>query len=249
MADSEIAGAVKAALAQVEIPGGGTLAEYSGLSEIIVTKSAIALAISVQPGMEAAFGPARVAAQKAAEAVGQGRKVMISLTSDKAPAQAAADRAGGRARPARSGAEIGRCPASSNIIVVGSGKGGVGKSTVATNLALAFAAEGLKTGLLDADLYGPSIPKLLGIEGKPAVREDGIFSPHQAYGLERHLDRLDADARPGGGVARPDGDVGACGSCCARPTGAGSTCWWSTCRRAPATSRSRCSSRPSSPAR
>jgi ATP-binding protein involved in chromosome partitioning len=54
---------------------------------------------------------------------------------------------------------------------------------VSVNLALAFAAEGLKTGILDADLYGPSIPKLLGIEGKPAVREDGIFSPHQAYGL------------------------------------------------------------------
>jgi ATP-binding protein involved in chromosome partitioning len=66
---------------------------------------------------------------------------------------------------------------------VGSGKGGVGKSTVATNLALAFAAEGLKTGILDADLYGPSIPKLLGIEGKPAIREDGIFTPHSAYGL------------------------------------------------------------------
>ncbi len=60
----------------------------------------------------------------------------------------------------------------------------MGKSTVATNLALAFAAEGLKTGILDADLYGPSIPKLLGLEGKPAVREDGIFSPHQAFGLK-----------------------------------------------------------------
>src|SRR5204863_122525 len=56
MADADIAGAVKAALAQVEIPGGGSLADYSGLSEIIVTKSAVALAISVQPGMAAAFG-------------------------------------------------------------------------------------------------------------------------------------------------------------------------------------------------
>ena len=89
MADNEIAGAVRAALAQVEIPGGGTLAAYSGLSEIIVTKSAVALAISVRPGMETAFGPARVAAQKAAEAVSQGRKVMVSITSDKSPAMAA----------------------------------------------------------------------------------------------------------------------------------------------------------------
>ena len=182
MADAEIAGAVKAALAHVEIPGGGTLAGYSGLSEIIVTKSAVALAISVQPGMEAAFGPARVAAQQAAEAVAGGRKVMISLTSDKAPPPARATgeaAAQGRPGPPPRTAVAGV----KHIIVVGSGKGGVGKSTVSVNLALAFAAEGLRTGVLDADLYGPSIPKLLGIEGKPAVREDGIFSPHQAYGL------------------------------------------------------------------
>jgi ATP-binding protein involved in chromosome partitioning len=180
MADSEIAGAVRAALAKVDIPGGGSLGDYSGLSDIIVTKSAVAFAISVQPGMEAAFGPARVAAQQAAEAVTGGRKVMVSLTSDKAPAQATGQAAAqGRPGPAP------RQPVAGvrNIVVVGSGKGGVGKSTVAANLALAFAAEGLRTGLLDADLYGPSIPRLLGIEGKPAVREDGIFSPHEAYGL------------------------------------------------------------------
>jgi ATP-binding protein involved in chromosome partitioning len=180
MADAEISGAVKAALAHVEIPGGGTLAAYSGLSEIIVTKSAVALAIAVQPGMEAAFGPARVAAQQAAEAVAQGRKVMVSLTSDKTSPQASGQAAAqGRPGPPP------RSPVAGvkHIVVVGSGKGGVGKSTVSVNLALAFAAEGLKTGILDADLYGPSIPKLLGIEGKPAVREDGIFSPHRAYGL------------------------------------------------------------------
>jgi ATP-binding protein involved in chromosome partitioning len=182
VADNAIAGAIKQALARVKIPGGGTLADYSGLSEIIVTKSAVALAISVQLGMEAAFGPARVAAQQAAEAVAEGRKVMVSLTSDRAPAQAAPTgqaAAHGRPGPAPKSA----VPGVRNIIVVGSGKGGVGKSTVAVNLALAFAAEGLKTGILDADLYGPSIPKLLGIEGKPAVREDGIFSPHRVFGL------------------------------------------------------------------
>ncbi|MDO8359800.1 MAG: Mrp/NBP35 family ATP-binding protein [Devosia sp.] len=173
---------MKAALAEVEIPGGGVLAGYSGLSEIIVTKSAIALAISVQPGMEAAFGPARVAAQKAAEAVGQGRKVLISLTSDKSPGMAApTGQAAAQGRPGPPPKSP--VPGVKHIIVVGSGKGGVGKSTVAANLALAFAAEGLSTGILDADLYGPSIPKLLGIEGKPAVREDGVFSPHEAYGL------------------------------------------------------------------
>ena len=75
-------------------------------------------------------------------------------------------------------------PGVRHIIAVGSGKGGVGKSTTAVNLALAFAAEGLRTGILDGDLYGPSIPKLLGLEGRPAIREDGIFTPHDAYGLK-----------------------------------------------------------------
>lgn len=182
MADAELAARIKSALRAIEIPGGDTLAAYSGLSEIIVTKSAIALAISVQPGMEAAFGPARVAAQQAAEALGDGRKVMVSLTSDKSPSIGSTGQAAAHGRPGP--APKSPVPGIRNIVVVGSGKGGVGKSTVAVNLALAFAAEGLKTGILDADLYGPSIPKLLGIEGKPAVRGDGIFSPHDAFGLK-----------------------------------------------------------------
>jgi len=177
MADTRIAEAVKAALANVEIPGGGALAGYGGLSEIIVTSGAVAFAISVAPGMEAAFGPARAAAQQAAERVVEGRKVLVSLTSDKAAAaQGHAHRPGPPAKEA--------VPGVRHIIAVGSGKGGVGKSTVAVNLALAFAAEGLRTGILDADLYGPSIPRLLGLEGRTAVREDGIFSPHQAFGLK-----------------------------------------------------------------
>jgi ATP-binding protein involved in chromosome partitioning len=179
MADTELAARIKDALAAVEIPGGGSLAGYGGLSEVIVTSNAVAFAISVAPGMEAAFGPAREAAHKAAEAVADGRKIMVSLTSDRAPAtgQAAAQ---GRPGPAPKQ----RVPGVRHIIAVGSGKGGVGKSTVAANLALALKAEGLEVGLLDADLYGPSVPRLLGLEGKPAVRADGIFSPHEAHGLK-----------------------------------------------------------------
>jgi ATP-binding protein involved in chromosome partitioning len=177
MADEQVAAAVRAALAGVEIPGGGNLADYGGLSEIIVTSGAVALAISVAPGMEAAFGPARDAAQQAAEAVASGRKVMVSVTSDRAPATAATAR-----RPGPPPKQP--VPGIRHIIAVGSGKGGVGKSTTAVNLALALAAEGKRVGLLDADLYGPSVPRLLGIEGKPAVRADGIFSPHEAYGLK-----------------------------------------------------------------
>jgi ATP-binding protein involved in chromosome partitioning len=177
MADNAIAEAVRAAFARIEIPGGGTLAGFSGLSEIIVTQSAVAAAISIAPGMEAAFGPARAEAQRVAEGVAGGRKVMISLTADKQTATHAHAKPVGPPKKEP-------VPGVKHIIAVASGKGGVGKSTTAVNIALAFAAEGFKAGVLDADLYGPSIPKLLGIEGKPAVRADGIFSPHLAYGLK-----------------------------------------------------------------
>ena len=119
MADPAIAAAIKEAIASVEIPGGGTLSEYSGVSEVIVTQSAIALAISVQPGMEAAFGPARTEAQRRAEAVAGGRKVMVSVTSDRSGAATGQAKAQGRpAPPPRT-----PVPGVRNIIAVGSGKG------------------------------------------------------------------------------------------------------------------------------
>jgi len=71
-----------------------------------------------------------------------------------------------------------------NIIAVASGKGGVGKSTTAVNLALGFAANGLKVGILDADIYGPSIPRLLGLSGRPDVDDNNILRPMDAFGLK-----------------------------------------------------------------
>lgn len=182
MANNQIAANVKAALNSVEIPGGGILSDYQGLSEIIVTPSAVAFAISVEPGMEGAFGPARAAATEAAEKAAEGRKIMVSLTADRAPSGAGQGGAAPHQRqaaPARTGV-----PGIKHIIAVASGKGGVGKSTCSVNLALALKAQGLNVGVLDADLYGPSIPKLLGLEGKPAVRDDGIFQAHEAHGLK-----------------------------------------------------------------
>jgi ATP-binding protein involved in chromosome partitioning len=182
MANPELAQRIKRALETVEIPGGGSLSGYAGLSDIIVTPSAVAFAIGVAPGMEAAFGPTRAAAERAAAAVADGRKILVSLTSDKAGAKPATGEAKAQGRPGPGPKEP--VPGIRHIIAVGSGKGGVGKSTVAVNLALALSAEGLKVGILDADLYGPSVPKLLGLEGKPAMREDGIFTPHSAFGLQ-----------------------------------------------------------------
>lgn len=71
-----------------------------------------------------------------------------------------------------------------NIIAVSSGKGGVGKSTVAANLALALQAEGARVGLLDADIYGPSQPTMLGIEGRPVSLDGKTLEPLQAHGLQ-----------------------------------------------------------------
>jgi ATP-binding protein involved in chromosome partitioning len=71
-----------------------------------------------------------------------------------------------------------------NIIAVASGKGGVGKSTTAANLALALAAEGAAVGLLDADIYGPSLPMMLGIDGKPASADGKTMEPLENHGVQ-----------------------------------------------------------------
>lgn len=71
-----------------------------------------------------------------------------------------------------------------NIIAVGSGKGGVGKSTTAVNLALALAAEGYAVGVLDADVYGPSIPMMLGLTGRPDSPDGKTIEPMRAHGIE-----------------------------------------------------------------
>jgi len=76
------------------------------------------------------------------------------------------------------------CPGVKNIVLVMSGKGGVGKSTVATNLALALRRQGASVGLLDADMYGPSIPTMLGVSGRPTSADGQKFLPLERFGVK-----------------------------------------------------------------
>jgi ATP-binding protein involved in chromosome partitioning len=109
-----------------------------------------------------------------------------------APAAAAPSPSRGRALPVMNAApEPARVPAPTpvtypelgRIIAVSSGKGGVGKSTVAVNLALALAADGARVGIMDADIYGPNLPLMLGVDAAPAVRDDKII-PLEAFGIK-----------------------------------------------------------------
>ncbi len=111
----------------------------------------------------------------------------MTLTAEKAPSRAAPE-------PAKQAGPLGSGPMSparlavqgvKHIIAVASGKGGVvGKSTTSCNLALAFAARGLKVGVLDADIYGPSMPKLFAIHGKPTLAGGRTLNPMQIYGVK-----------------------------------------------------------------
>jgi ATP-binding protein involved in chromosome partitioning len=80
--------------------------------------------------------------------------------------------------------ELTPLPNVKNIIAVASGKGGVGKSTTAVNLALALVAEGAKVGVLDADIYGPSVPRMLGVSGKPDTKDGQHLEPKLAHGVQ-----------------------------------------------------------------
>jgi ATP-binding protein involved in chromosome partitioning len=142
------------------------------------------LAIAIDPKRSMELEPMRAAAEEAAKRVAGIASAIVTLTSERpqgsgAPPQSAAREPGPRAQAARAQREIAGI---SRIIAVASGKGGVGKSTLAANLALGLAAEGWRIGLLDADIYGPSVPRLFGINRKPEL-EGRILKPIAVHGI------------------------------------------------------------------
>jgi ATP-binding protein involved in chromosome partitioning len=131
-------------------------------------------AITADQANSAAMEPLRREAERVVASLPGVEKVMVALTAERKQA------------PPRAGSLKSGIPGLRHIVAVASGKGGVGKSTMAVNLALALRANGLRVAMLDADVYGPSLPKLLGIAGRPkaADAEGKLMRPMEAYGLE-----------------------------------------------------------------
>lgn len=179
------------------------------VSEIAINGSDVAFSISINPAEAERLEPMREAAVKAVEQIEDIGKVLVTLTAERAggqngstpPPAAPAGMpevhiGGGKGRgpgappppmggpQPQGGNQMAGIPGVKHIIAVASGKGGVGKSTTACNLALGLKANGATVGILDADIYGPSMPRLLGITGQPQASAGGALNPMEGYGLK-----------------------------------------------------------------
>ena len=164
------------------------------ISGLVIKDGNVGFAIEVDPRKGAAMEPLRKAAEKAVYDLAGVTSVTAVLTAERSPQTAAAPAhshgpAGGKgqgqaAGQGSAGPGGSMIPGIRSIVAVASGKGGVGKSTVTTNLALGLVRLGLKVGVLDADIYGPSQPRMLGISGRPTSPDGKILNPMENYGLK-----------------------------------------------------------------
>jgi ATP-binding protein involved in chromosome partitioning len=162
----------------IAAPGGGDLVSAGLVEGVSIAGGVVQVALRAERATVAAMETAgRVAEARLRELPGV-RQATIVLTAHKQAAPAAPS--------PRHGPEIPNdqiLPQVRHVIAVASGKGGVGKSTVAVNLAVALARQGKRVGLIDADVHGPSLPRMLGMNRKPEVR-DGLMLPVEAFGLK-----------------------------------------------------------------
>ena len=193
-------------LSRVASPRGVALTNANVLSAISVTDGKVFFSINVDAAEARAWEDVRAQAEAAVRAIPGVSAAMIALTAERkpgspspAPASAPAPHRhshshspgvqpvsahrppqGAAASPMSRQSEI---PGVAAVIAVASGKGGVGKSTTALNLALGLRDLGLRVGLLDADIYGPSVPRLTGINEKPQLDDNRKMIPIQRFGL------------------------------------------------------------------
>lgn len=165
------------ALKTVAAPEGGDIVARGLVSGIFIAAGKVFFSVSVPAERARELEPLRLQAEKAVAALPGVVSAVAALTAEKKAAQAPApQRPSGHARQG--------VPGVGAIVAVASGKGGVGKSTTAVNLALGLKANGLKVGILDADVYGPSMPRLLGLKGRPQTIDGKVLKPMEAYGVK-----------------------------------------------------------------
>ncbi|HEY2444824.1 MAG TPA: iron-sulfur cluster carrier protein ApbC [Rhizomicrobium sp.] len=164
------------ALDEVADPESGKpLSESGSIEGLVVKDGHVSFAIEVPAQRGPTSEPLRRKAEARVAALPGVLSVTAVLTAHRPSSSAAA--------PAHAPAPSG-IPGVAAVIAVASGKGGVGKSTVAVNLAVALARLGIKTGLLDADIYGPSVPRLLDIREKPKSRDGKVLEPIEKFGIK-----------------------------------------------------------------
>lgn len=187
-----IKSAVMESLKQIKGPDlEGDIVSLGLVSDVFVSDGRVAFSITVPAERAQELEPLRQAAEKVVRQVEGVETAMVALTAERAPGatRAAAPKPTPRQPQPQRGAEETApakpgVPGIKHIIAVASGKGGVGKSTTTANLALGLAAHGLKVGVLDADIYGPSVPRLFNVSGRPEPLSGRVLKPLEGYGVK-----------------------------------------------------------------
>lgn len=173
---------VQSILDEVILPDGTALGTSGRISGLTFAGGRISLSVQIDAAEADAFIPIRDEVEARLRGLSGVTSVFAVLTSERKMSEnGSVSSPPDLAKPVTRAdplAEVG------HVIAVASGKGGVGKSTTTVNLGLALRALGLKVGILDADIYGPSLPTLLGLHGKPAMGEGRKLKPMRAFGLE-----------------------------------------------------------------
>jgi ATP-binding protein involved in chromosome partitioning len=173
---------ILAELKRIAAPDGrGNIVSAGLVSEIAVQDGQVMFALNTDPQHAKSMAQLQAFVQQTVEKIPGVKKALVALTAERPP-----QREVGPKQQAAQTLRSHGVPGVKHLIAVASGKGGVGKSTTAINLALGFKANGLRVAVLDADVYGPSMPKLFGIHGKPEAsnREGTRMKPMSRFGVE-----------------------------------------------------------------